>query len=53
MAGGDFTGIATAECYNGNAVTLPSSLGFSNNRISPTLLNSVALNPENLANASE
>jgi hypothetical protein len=44
MALGDFTTIATAQCNNGKAVTLPSSLGFTNNRLSPTLLNPVALN---------
>src|SRR5207248_10306319 len=41
---GDFAAIATAGCNNGKAVTLPSSLGFVNNQISPTLLNKVALN---------
>ena len=40
MAAGDFT--AFAQC-NGNAV-LPASLGFVNNRISPALVNPVALN---------
>lgn len=44
MAAGDFTTIATAACNNGNAVTLPASLGFANNTISPSLLNPVALN---------
>ena len=44
MAAGDFTAIATPSCNNGKAVTLPAALGFVNNRISPTLLNPVALN---------
>jgi hypothetical protein len=43
MAAGDFTAINTVAC-SGKVVTLPASLGFVNNRVSPTLLNPVALN---------
>src|SRR5690348_14405912 len=43
MARGDFTAINTVAC-NGKVVPLPSALGFTNNIISPTLLNPVALN---------
>jgi hypothetical protein len=44
MVAGDFTAAASPACANGKQVTLPSSLGFNNNLISPTLLNPVALN---------
>ncbi|PWU05119.1 MAG: hypothetical protein C5B51_15370 [Terriglobia bacterium] len=44
MAAGDFTAVAAPACNSGRAVTLPSTLGFTNNQISPTLLNPVALN---------
>ena len=43
MARGDFTAINSVAC-NGKVVPLPSALGFTNNIISPTLLNPVALN---------
>jgi hypothetical protein len=38
---GNFTVAASAAC--GKAVTLPASLGFSNNQIAPALLNQAAL----------
>jgi hypothetical protein len=41
---GDFTALASPACNNGKQVTLPSSLGFVNNQISPALLSSVAVN---------
>ena len=41
---GDFTALASPACNNGRQITLPSSLGFVNNMISPTLLNPVSLN---------
>jgi len=41
---GDFTALASPECNNGRPITLPASMGFVNNRISPTLLNPVAVN---------
>ena len=41
---GDFTALASPGCNNGKQITLPASLGFTNNMISPTLLNTVALN---------
>jgi hypothetical protein len=44
MAQGDFTQITSPACNNGNQINLPSSLGFTNNQISPSLLNPVALN---------
>ena len=45
MASGDFTAIASAACNNGTAVNLPTSLGFSNNKlVSLSSLNSVSLN---------
>lgn len=44
MLQGDFTAVASASCQGGKAVTLASSQGFVNNKISPTLLNPVALN---------
>src|SRR5579871_185274 len=43
MVGGDFTAIASPTCA-GKQITLPSSLGFNNNQISPGLLSPVALN---------
>jgi hypothetical protein len=44
MASGDFTAIASPSCNNGKQITLPSSLGFTNNIINPTALSPVALN---------
>jgi len=41
---GDFTALASPVCNNGSAKTLPASLGFVDNKISPTLLNPVAVN---------
>ena len=38
---GNFTVAASSAC--GKAITLPSALGFTNNQISPTLLNPAAL----------
>ncbi len=43
MLAGDFSTIASTAC-RGTAINLPASLGFTNNRISPTLLNQVPLN---------
>ncbi len=44
MAKGDFRTVATPGCNSGKAVTLPASLGFANNQISPLALNQVMLN---------
>jgi len=44
MANGNFTAITSPACNSGVQITLPSSLGFTNNQISPTALNPVALN---------
>jgi hypothetical protein len=44
MAAGDFTAAASPGCNNGRQVTLPSSLGFVNNQISPASLSPVAQN---------
>jgi hypothetical protein len=41
---GDFTGLASAQCNNGTAKTLPTGLGFSGNQINPNLLSPVAVN---------
>jgi len=41
---GDFTALASPACNNGVQKTLSASLGFGNNKISPSLLNPVALN---------
>jgi hypothetical protein len=41
---GDFTELASPACNNGKQIILPSSLGFVNNQISPTLLSPVAVN---------
>ena len=41
---GNFTTLASAACNNGHAVTLSPALGFTNNQISPTLLDPVAVN---------
>src|SRR5437870_2195660 len=44
MLSGDFTAIASAACNNGTPKIMPSSLGFVDNKISPSLLNPVAVN---------
>jgi hypothetical protein len=41
---GDFSVLASPACNNGKALTLPSSLNFSNNKIDPLLLDPVAVN---------
>lgn len=42
--GGDFTALASPACNKGRQVTLPASLGFTNNMIAPSLLDPVAVN---------
>ena len=42
--GGDFTALASPACNKGRQVTLPATLGFANNMISPSLLDPVAVN---------
>ena len=44
MLTGDFTGIASAACNGGTAVTLKAANGFVNNTIATSLLNNVAVN---------
>jgi len=44
IVGGDFTAITSPACNGGRQINLASSLGFTGNRISPTLLNPVPLN---------
>ena len=51
MLAGDFRGIASAACNNGTAVTLPTSAGFTNNQINPSLLNPQAVQVAGLLNA--
>jgi Carboxypeptidase regulatory-like domain len=48
MVGGDFTAIASPACNAGKQITLPTALGFTNNTISASMLNPVALNLEKL-----
>jgi len=43
MLAGDFTGITSPACNSGRQINLPGSLGFTNNRISPSALNPAAL----------
>ena len=43
MLAGNFSQIASPACNNGKQITLPSSLGFVNNQISPTKFNPAAL----------
>ena len=43
MLAGNFTAIASPGCNSGRQINLPASLGFVNNQISPTALNSAAL----------
>src|SRR5262249_24779355 len=40
---GDFTGLASAQCNNGQAKILPSVLGFTDNKIAASALNPVAV----------
>jgi hypothetical protein len=40
---GDFTGLASPGCNNGQQKTLPASLGFVTNQIDPTKLDKVAV----------
>ena len=42
--GGDFTALASPACNKGRQVALPSSLGFNNNVIAPSLLDPVSVN---------
>ena len=42
MMAGDFTTIASPLCNAGKSVTLPASLGFASNRISPTAFSAPA-----------
>jgi hypothetical protein len=44
MLTGDFTSVASAACQGGKPITLSAAQGFVGNKISPTLLNPVALN---------
>jgi len=44
MLQGDFTAIASPACNGGKQITLPASLGFVNNQISPTKLDPAAVN---------
>jgi hypothetical protein len=41
---GDFTALASPACNNGRQITLDPRLGFAGNKISPSLLNPVAVN---------
>jgi hypothetical protein len=41
---GDFTALASAQCNNGVQKTLPTGLGFANNKIDQGSLNPVAVN---------
>jgi outer membrane receptor protein involved in Fe transport len=43
MLAGNFSTIASPACNEGKQITLPASLGFVNNQISPSLLNPAAL----------
>src|SRR5215470_6683113 len=43
MMAGDFTTIASPLCNAGQKVTLPASLGFENNQISPSLFSTPAV----------
>lgn len=44
MLQGDFSAIASPACNNGKQITLPASLGFQNNQISPSRFDPAALN---------
>src|SRR3984885_7791463 len=48
MVNGDFTAIASPACNGGKQITLPGTVGFTNNTISPSLLNPVALSLDKL-----
>src|SRR5712691_3293671 len=41
---GDFTDLTSPACNRGRQITLPASLGFANNKISPSALNPIAVN---------
>jgi hypothetical protein len=43
MLGGDFTAFASPACNNGKQITLPASLGFVNNQISPAKFDPAAV----------
>lgn len=43
MVSGDFTAIASPACNGGKQITLPASLGFVNNQISPSKFDPAAL----------
>ncbi|PWU04983.1 MAG: hypothetical protein C5B51_15540 [Terriglobia bacterium] len=44
MLTGNFTAITSPACNSGRQINLPGSLGFTNNQVSPTLLNPVTVN---------
>ena len=44
MLAGDFSQVASAECRAQGNLTLPTALGFVNNRIDPSLLSPAAVN---------
>jgi hypothetical protein len=44
MLAGDFSTVASPACQGGKLITLAASQGFVDNKISPSLLNPVALN---------
>ncbi len=44
MMTGDFTTFASAQCQGASPKTLPASLGFTGNKIAPSLFSAVALN---------
>jgi hypothetical protein len=48
MLGGDFSAIASPACNAGKQLTLPATLGFTNNTIAPSMLSPVILNLEKL-----
>jgi len=41
--GGDFTALSSPACNSNRQINLPASLGFTNNTISPSMLNPAAL----------
>ena len=44
MLAGDFSAVASPACQGGKQITLAAAQGFVDNKISPSLLNPVALN---------
>jgi hypothetical protein len=44
MLAGDFTAYASPACNSGMQINMPASLGFANNRISPTKFDPAAVN---------